>query len=661
MLSRFGIILLIATNLICATLSVANADSRIDHKLTANVPISTNLTSDQQNSVPAIDEKKISLLSNPEFILFDNESRIVSNSLSAFWNDSLKQCGHIFSCTDIFTTGWKDNTSLQISTTKNNASMWSYITGKEIDVKPNEVYELLTHMKLNNFARQSHVVIEGMNETEQVWTEIAPFCPDNTNGPLEWHEFRCVIAIPEGITQIRPVLYAGFSSQEGKEAKTLYDSIYMIKLTEPIISDPKLKMELVFQGLDRPTSMSLLAPNDILVLEHYKGTVQRIINGVKLPQPLLDVNVAANDGMLGIAVARNVSVSGSPLTTFVFLYYTEAKDEDHEDDNHTIGNRLYRYELAQNGSKLINPKLLLSIPSGVTHNGGPLVIGPDKNVYVSVGELAYVDQFPPIKNKAVNYKEGQDPNGVSGVLRVSMDGHPVSGILGRTSPLNLYYGYGIRNSFGMDFDPLTKKLWLTDNGPDFGDEIDLVEPGFNGGWAYISGTMRMANDNNYKGFPLPTSLVDFDGKGKYSPPKFTWNYTVGPTGLKFLNSDKYGKEYKNDIFVGEVNNGRIYHFDLNHNRTELALPSSIADKIATSDDQIQSLIFAKGFRTERPDVTDLQVGADGYLYVVAMDQGKIFRVVPREPSDNPYKVESLIDEFLSMSSERPNGTNYDKQ
>ena len=55
------------------------------------------------------------------------------------------------------------------------------------------------------------------------------------------------------------------------------------------------------------------------------------------------------------------------------------------------------------------------------------------------------------------------------------------GILGNTYPLNLYYAYGIRNSFGMDFDPVTGKLWDTENGPDYGDEINLVEPGFNSG------------------------------------------------------------------------------------------------------------------------------------------------------------------------------------
>jgi glucose/arabinose dehydrogenase len=60
-------------------------------------------------------------------------------------------------------------------------------------------------------------------------------------------------------------------------------------------------------------------------------------------------------------------------------------------------------------------------------------------------------------------------------------------------------------------------------------------------------------------------IFDFDAKGKYSSPKFIWKYIVGPTALIFLSSERVGKEYENDMFVGDVNNGRIYNFKLNQN------------------------------------------------------------------------------------------------
>ena len=79
----------------------------------------------------------------------------------------------------------------------------------------------------------------------------------------------------------------------------------------PTILDPNLKAEVVFRGLKYPTSMAFLGPNDILVTEKDAGTVQRIVNGTELQQPLLNVSVAtyAHRGMLGIAIAPHLFYS----------------------------------------------------------------------------------------------------------------------------------------------------------------------------------------------------------------------------------------------------------------------------------------------------------------------------------------------------------------
>ena len=81
------------------------------------------------------------------------------------------------------------------------------------------------------------------------------------------------------------------------------------------------------------------------------------------------------------------------------------------------------------------------------------------------------------------------------MLAVSQDGKaPINNHkLGDYFPLNLYYVYGIRNSFGLDFDPVTGNLWDTENGPFFGDEINLVKPGFNSGWAEVQGVWPITN------------------------------------------------------------------------------------------------------------------------------------------------------------------------
>jgi aldose sugar dehydrogenase len=413
---------------------------------------------------------------------------------------------------------------------------------------------------------------------------------------------------------------------------------------EPSIKDPNLGVELVSSDvLELPTSMAFLGPDDILVLEKEKGTVQRIVNGKLLLTPVLTVDVATEVErcMCGIAVSK--SDSG---TVYVFLYFTEAGGDGGDgsgssSSSEPVGNRLYRYEWINN--QLVNPILLLDLPAtpGPRHNGGVVMIGPDNNVYLVIGD---VDGH---QTQAQNQESGGEPDGTSGILRITQDGKPVGidgdgddGILGNTHPLNLYYAYGIRNSFGFDFDPLTGNIWDTENGPGYGDEINLVEPGFNSGWSEITGFPSSSNADT-DDFDLEEDIVSFDGKGKYSDPEFEWTVTLGPTAVKFLNSDKLGAEYVNDMFVTDIVTGRIYHFDLNKDRTELVLEGPLADKVAeTRDTGIEDIVFAEDFG----GVSDLEVGPDGYLYVVSLGHGAIYRILPATDVVSITDVEEDVEE-----------------
>jgi len=388
----------------------------------------------------------------------------------------------------------------------------------------------------------------------------------------------------------------------------------------PVVLDSLLKVEVVVEDLDTPTTMAFLAPNDFLILEKDKGTVQRVINGQTLDRPLLDVNVAnsVERGMCGIAV----STIGSE--TYVFLYFTEIEGKDGSDrvGKAPIGNRLYKYELVDN--KLVNPTLLLDLPAipGPRHNGGGIEIGPDNNIYVPVGDIDGSFKVDFEATGTQNFQKGIDADGRSGILRIKQDGEPVGeGILGESMPLRLYYAYGIRNSFGLDFDPITGSLWDTENGPHEGDEINLVYPGFNSGWHEIYGfstSLGKFNKNN---------LVTFDGKGKYDEPKIAWSKSTGLTSLIFIDSDKLGSQYRNDMFVGDVHNGRIYHFKLNNERNDLILPKVLAGKSTVNPtvSEAKEIVFGEGFG----GITDLTLGPDGYLYVVSIGQGKVFRILPQ--------------------------------
>jgi aldose sugar dehydrogenase len=403
------------------------------------------------------------------------------------------------------------------------------------------------------------------------------------------------------------------------------------------IDDPNLKYEVVASGLKSPTTMAFLGPNDILVNEKLNGTVQRIIDGKIQPQPMLDVSVANKNerGMLGIAVAKpstgtnNNNNNNSSPTTYVFVSYTETKAEGSdicprpnrcEPGHDPLGNRLYRYELASNNSKLVNPKLLLDLPAvpGPGHNSGKIIIGSDNNVYLTIGDVGY-------RTETQNYPNKPNSNGTSAVYRITQDGKAVKGIIGDKDPLDKYYAYGLRNSFGMDFDPVTGKLWDTENGDACCDEINLVDPGFNSGWRKVQGFWEVKGNTYGNMVQNPTDLVDFGGKGKYRSPEFVWLNTTGPTAIKFLNSDKLGKQYQNDMFVADYHGGNIYHFKLNQNRTDLVLNGTLADKIANNAQELDDILFVAGMGA----ITDLQVSPyDGYLYAVSFSGGKIYRILP---------------------------------
>ena len=223
---------------------------------------------------------------------------------------------------------------------------------------------------------------------------------------------------------------------------------------------------------------------------------------------------------------------------------------------------------------------------------------------------------------------------VQAIFELTKDGKPVGhGIIGDKYPINLYFAYGIKNSFGIGFYPLTGNLWDTENGPQFGDEINLVKPGFNSGSEKVIGIWKLNETREKDGILNQSSkeveFVNFNGKGKYSKPEFVWDKTVAPTALIFLDSEKLGKKYKNDIFVGSAKNGGIFNFNLKENRKSLSLSGDLADLQFNKKDDPSKIIFGKDFGI----ITDLKVSPyDGYLYVASGikgdDKGVIYRIAP---------------------------------
>jgi glucose/arabinose dehydrogenase len=433
-----------------------------------------------------------------------------------------------------------------------------------------------------------------------------------------------------------------------------------INTPAPTLDDSDLEVEFVTEGLESPTSMTFIGnQGDMLILEK-SGEVLLLTNENRSKISLL--NLTVNDqnerGLLGVAVLNNRSdfsttamaanssnnrtittrdndsttdsataaLSSAATPTFVFFYLTEASKEDR---SQVLGNRIYRFEWNDTDKSLSNGTLILDLPvlPGQNHNGGKLIADSENgHIYAVIGDLNR-------KGMLQNFKNGSLPDDTSVILRINLDGSPaygnpflnVSTKDGSYSNLSKYYAYGIRNSFGLAIDPVTGILWDTENGPDGFDEVNIVRPGFNSGWTIVMGPIENSNVTS------ENDLVNFLGYSLYADPVFSWGRAVGVTDIEFYDSDKLGNDYTNNIFVGDANNGHLYFFEVNEDRSGLQFEQSglADDLVANNDRQRSTVIFGTGFPSS---ITDVETGPDGYLYVLTFHptMGTISRIVPQE-------------------------------
>lgn len=400
----------------------------------------------------------------------------------------------------------------------------------------------------------------------------------------------------------------------------------------PTLNDPSLKLDLVADGLQSPTSMAFLTNNSLLITQK-EGTLSMLdINNPKALESIVklsNVNSKNERGLLGIAIDNNKSGG-----TSVLLYVTETGtqlDQDMQEttSNNDLRNRVYKYDWDVLEQKPANPRIILDLPAGpgTNHQGGKIKIGPDDQLYVVIGELQREGQLQ-------NFREGPYPDDSGVLFRVNpVDGSPShnnpfmeannTNNTGINNPLAKYYAYGIRNSFGFDFDPITGKLWDTENGENLYDEINIVEPGFNSGWKLVMGPISKSEGIT------ENDLVNFQGS-HYTDPLLSWEQSRGVTDIEFFKSNNLGQKYENNIFVGDITRGILFFLQVNDNRNGLQFdnnPNIANDLIVSNEDEVSSITLGTGFK----GITDILTGPDGNLYILTYSradggQGALYRI-----------------------------------
>ena len=302
-------------------------------------------------------------------------------------------------------------------------------------------------------------------------------------------------------------------------------------VTQPVavraqtLEDPTLAVSTVVSGLNQSIAMAFIGPDDFLVTEKASGQVKRVTNGV-VAGVVLDLAVNSNSerGLLGMALHP-----GFPQQPYVYLYNTESStgiDTTVATEVPLLGNRVDRFRW--NGSTLTfdrNIIMLRAFQNDLNnvanptlpvfrgnHNGGVLRFGPDGKLYIIIGDngrrgFTQNNLEGPVPDDAFGGPEPDNAHLTGVILRLNDDGstpsdnpfHESGEQLGRriggdvgaevAANLQRVFAYGVRNSFGMTFDPKKGDLWTTENGGRSFDEINHVERGFNGGWVQVMGPL----------------------------------------------------------------------------------------------------------------------------------------------------------------------------
>jgi aldose sugar dehydrogenase len=393
------------------------------------------------------------------------------------------------------------------------------------------------------------------------------------------------------------------------------------------LNDSRLRLSKWATGLKSPTTFTWIGPGEMLVFEKNNGHVRRVKNGT-LRNVVLDLNVAMDSERGGLGIAVDPDFANN---SYVYVYYSATSGGGDTSGSWTE-NRIERY--TWDGTNLVSgtgPLISFVMDSaqggnGPNHDGGVIRFGPDGKLYGVTGDLNRGRIGATGRVEQNTAKSGSAR--VGGVFRLNTDGTVPSDnpfINESDSDLHLWYSYGLRNSFGMAFDPITATLWYTENGPDKYDEINRCPPGMNSGWLKIMGPdsrdATYSENNNTK---FNANQLVYLGGAVYVDPEFSYKTPIGITAIQFVHSKRFPEDIQDNVFVGDNNTGNLYYFVLKNQRTEFDLSGGVADKVADSSSEVNQVVGGTGFSI----ITDIQVGSDGYLYLTNLGTGIVHKIRP---------------------------------
>lgn len=378
-----------------------------------------------------------------------------------------------------------------------------------------------------------------------------------------------------------------------------------------VIVEPGFESEVVAGGFVLPTAMAFTPDGRIFVAE--KGGAVRVVkNGAVLPTPLItltDINTFGDRGLLGMAVDPDFASNG-----YVYLSYTFENTPGANVGGEKTG-RVARVtvvgDVALESSKVVIVGTVTGnsgapscedyaitddcIPSdSPSHSVGGLRFGPDGKLYATFGDGAHFDYEDPRSLRAQNL------DSLAGkMIRINTDGTAPADNPFYTGDANAnrskVYVLGLRNSFRLNFDEATGRLYAGDVGWSNWEEVNYITPGANFGWPCIEGTSNTTHNCTPSSAPTdPLYYYAHNGSGAGS-------VTVGAFGA----NNAYPDQYDTSLFVGDYAQNWIKRIEL---------------------DAAGAFVAVHDFEDSPDGPVDLSTGVDGNIYFLSIYTGELHRL-----------------------------------
>jgi glucose/arabinose dehydrogenase len=353
----------------------------------------------------------------------------------------------------------------------------------------------------------------------------------------------------------------------------------------------RIRIMVVTKGLSHPWSLAFLPSGDLLITER-AGRLRVFRNGALDPNPVAGVPAVQAQGLMGLMdLALHPKFSENKLVYFTYHKPNPAPNLPANSPG-VITLARGRWD----GNALADVKDIFSaIPDT---NASRIVFGRDGMIYMSVGIAD-----PP------NAARAQDPNDLAGkVLRLKDDGTvpPDNPFAGRAGHRSEIFTMGHRNPLALVVNPQTGAIWENEDGPNGGDEINILQAGKNYGWPIVS-------DGRFYAGPRVTEKPWQEG---IEQPLVFWVPSIAISGMTFYTGDRF-PSWKGNVFVGSMRQGEI--------------PGTGHLQRVVFNEKTEELRREPMLLELHQRIRDVRQGPDGLLYLLTEEnQGALLRIEPEK-------------------------------